>query len=167
MRKIQFINLLADTFSSSKVINLLIFILFTVIMTATLGARYYLFQSIISPDGTSKRDIVAPKTIKVVDTFKTEQNKKEIAQKVEPILTPAEDTYIKNNYAMLVKSIEQIRAKDSFYSQKKDEMALLFDFDNNYYAYFDESDLPEGVTKTELEENWFKDMNYYPVKKAL
>ena len=133
MRKIQFINLLADTFSSSKVINLLIFILFTVIMTATLGARYYLFQSIISPDGTSKRDIVAPKTIKVVDTFKTEQNKKEIAQKVEPILTPAEDTYIKNNYAMLVKSIEQIRAKDSFYSQKKDEMALLFDFDNNYY----------------------------------
>ena len=127
MRKIQFINLLADTFSSSKVINLLIFILFTVIMTATLGARYYLFQSIISPDGTSKRDIVAPKTIKVVDTFKTEQNKKEIAQKVEPILTPAEDTYIKNNYAMLVKSIEQIRAKDSFYSQKKDEIQMMRD----------------------------------------
>ena len=45
--------------------------------------------------------------------------------------------------------------------------AVQRDFDNNYYAYFDESDLPEGVTKTELEENWFKDMNYYPVKKAL
>ena len=42
--------------------------------------------------------------------------------------------------------------------------AVQRDFDNNYYAYFDESDLPEGVTKTELEENWFKDMNYYPVK---
>ena len=82
MRKIQFINLLADTFSSSKVINLLIFILFTVIMTATLGARYYLFQSIISADGTSKRDIVAPKTIKVVDNNppkpkETKTNKKD------------------------------------------------------------------------------------------
>ena len=40
--------------------------------------------------------------------------------------------------------------------------AIQRDFDNNYYAYCDESDLPEGVTKTELEENWFTDMNYYP-----
>ncbi len=133
MRKIQLINLLADTFSSSKVINLLIFITFAIVMTAALGARYYLFQSIIADDGTSKRDIVAPKTIKVVDTFKTEQNKKEIAQKVEPILTPAEDSYIKNNYAMLVKSIEQIRAKQTNYTQKKEEMSLLFDFENNSY----------------------------------
>ena len=133
MRKIQLINLIADTFSSSKVINLLIFITFAIVMTAALGARYYLFQSIIADDGTSKRDIVAPKTIKVVDTFKTEQNKKEIAQKVEPILTPAEDSYIKNNYAMLVKSIEQIRAKQTNYTQKKEEMSLLFDFENNSY----------------------------------
>ena len=133
MRKIQLINLLAATFSSSKVINLLIFITFAIVMTAALGARYYLFQSIIADDGTSKRDIVAPKTIKVVDTFKTEQNKKEIAQKVEPILTPAEDSYIKNNYAMLVKSIEQIRAKQTNYTQKKEEMSLLFDFENNSY----------------------------------
>ena len=133
MKKIQFTNMLADIFSSSKVINLLIFVAFAVILTATLGARYYLFQSIISEDGTSKKDIVAPKTIKVVDTFKTEQNKKEIAQKIEPILTPAEDTYIKNNYATLIKAIEQIRAKQTNYQQKKEEMMLLFDFENNYY----------------------------------
>lgn len=133
MKKIQFTNMLADIFSSSKVINLLIFVAFAVILTATLGARYYLFQSIISEDGTSKKDIVAPKTIKVVDTFKTEQNKKEIAQKIEPILTPAEDTYIKNNYATLIKAIEQIRAKQTNYHQKKEEMMLLFDFENNYY----------------------------------
>lgn len=82
MRKIQFFNLLGDIFSSSKIINLLVFIIFALVLTATLSARYYLFQSIISDDGTSKRDIIAPKTIKVVDTFKTEQNKKEIAQKV-------------------------------------------------------------------------------------
>ena len=133
MRKIEFINLLANTFSSSKIINFLIFIVFAITMTAVLGARYYLFQSIIADDGTSKRDIIAPKTIKVIDTFKTEQNKKEIAQKVEPILTPAEDTYIKNNYATLVKAIEQIRSKNTNFVQKKEEMNLLFDFENNYY----------------------------------
>ena len=82
MKKIQFSNLLADTFSSSKVLNLFVFIMFALAMTFVLGARYYLFSSIINDDGTSKKDIVAYKTIKVVDTFKTEQNKKEIAQKV-------------------------------------------------------------------------------------
>lgn len=40
--------------------------------------------------------------------------------------------------------------------------AVQRDFDNNYYAYFDESDLPEGITKDELEEKWFTDMNWYP-----
>lgn len=40
--------------------------------------------------------------------------------------------------------------------------ALQRDFDNNYYAYFDENDLPSGITRDEFEENWFTDMNYYP-----
>ena len=132
MKKIEFFNLLADTFSYTKDINLIAFVLFVLLMTATLGARYYLFQSIIADDGTSKKEIIAPKTIKVVDTFKTEQNKKEIAQKVEPILTPAEDTYIKNNFATLVKAIEQIRTKKTNYAQKREDMMLLFDFDGNY-----------------------------------
>ncbi|MCC8160202.1 MAG: hypothetical protein LIO53_02615 [Oscillospiraceae bacterium] len=40
--------------------------------------------------------------------------------------------------------------------------AVQRDYDNNYYAYFDESDLPDTVTREELEEQWFSDMNYYP-----
>ena len=119
MKKLQIANFMADMFSSSKVVNFLIFIVFALAMTAVLSARYYFFQSIINDDGTSKRDIVAYKTIKVVDTFKTEQNKKEIAQKVEPILTPAEDTYIKNNYALLIKAIDKVRAEKANYNQKK------------------------------------------------
>ena len=133
MKKLQIANFIADMFSSSKVVNFLIFIVFALAMTAVLSARYYFFQSIINDDGTSKRDIVAYKTIKVVDTFKTEQNKKEIAQKVEPILTPAEDTYIKNNYALLIKAIDKVRAEKANYNQKKEEMSLLFDFEDNYY----------------------------------
>lgn len=34
--------------------------------------------------------------------------------------------------------------------------------DSQYYAYIDEAELPAGVTKAELEENWFSNMNYYP-----
>lgn len=135
MKKIQFMNQMEDLFSSAKMVNLLAFIAFAIVMTIILSSRYYLFQSIISEDGTSKRDIVAHKTIKVVDTFKTEQNKKEIAQKIEPILTPAEDTYIKNNYATLIKAIEQIRSKEANYNQKKEQINLLFDLDNAYKDY--------------------------------
>ena len=136
MKKIQFMNQLADTFSSSKMINLFVFVLFALVLTIVLGARYYLFQSIIADDGTSKREIVANKTIKVVDTFKTEQNKKEIAQKVEPILTPAEDTYIKNNFTSLVKAIKQIRLENLSLSEKKEQISLLFDLKNPEYKSY-------------------------------
>lgn len=40
--------------------------------------------------------------------------------------------------------------------------AVQRDFDNNYYAYFDETDIPEGITRDEFEEKWFTDLNYYP-----
>lgn len=40
--------------------------------------------------------------------------------------------------------------------------AVQRDFDGNYYAYFDEADLPEDVTKETLETEWFSDMNWYP-----
>ncbi|MCC8169723.1 MAG: hypothetical protein LIO59_05085 [Oscillospiraceae bacterium] len=40
--------------------------------------------------------------------------------------------------------------------------AVQRDYDNKYYAYFDESDLPDGITGDELAENWFSDMNWYP-----
>lgn len=136
MKKIQFMNQLADTFSSSKMTNLFVFVLFALVLTIVLGARYYLFQSIIADDGTSKREIVANKTIKVIDTFKTEQNKKEIAQKVEPILTPAEDTYIKNNFTSLVKAIKQIRLENLSLAEKKEQISLLFDLKNPEYKSY-------------------------------
>lgn len=40
--------------------------------------------------------------------------------------------------------------------------AVQRDFDNNYYAFIDETDLPEGVSKETLAEKWFTDMNWYP-----
>lgn len=40
--------------------------------------------------------------------------------------------------------------------------AVQRDFDNNYYAYIDETDLPEDISKETLEDKWFTDMNWYP-----
>ena len=130
MKKIKFTNLIADTFSSSKIINFLIFLFFAILLTGILSAKYFLFQSIINDDNTSKKDIVAYKTIKVVDTFKTEQTKKEVAQKIEPVLTPAEDSYIKNNFNSLERNITEIRKKNIDDHAKRDELNLLFDIDN-------------------------------------
>ena len=73
MRKIQFINLLADTFSSSKVINLLIFILFTVIMTATLGASLLTEQA--------NATLLRPKQSRLLILLKPSKIKKKLLKK--------------------------------------------------------------------------------------
>lgn len=39
--------------------------------------------------------------------------------------------------------------------------AVQRECDGMYYAYFDESDLPSGITKETFEENWFSDLTYY------
>lgn len=83
-----------------------------------------LFQSIIE-NGISKRDIIAQKTLTVEDVKRTEQHKREVAQKVEPILVPAEDDFIKSNLETLQNSIIQIRKKNSSEKEKIEELNVL------------------------------------------
>ena len=78
-------------------------------------------------NGISKKDIIAQKTITVEDTRRTEQRRKEVAQKVDPILTVTEDDFIKNNLSSLQNSIVKIRQKDKDMNVKREEMSLLFD----------------------------------------
>lgn len=122
---------LNELFSSSKVISFLAFIIFTVTMSAIISSQNYFFESIIE-NGISKKDIIAKKTITVVDVQKTELHKKEIAQKIDPILAPAEDDFIKNNLTTLQSSIIQIRKKNVSIATKKDELSLLFDISEGY-----------------------------------
>ena len=131
MRKIRFLNIISDIYTSSKWVNLLIFLLFSILLTALLASKYFFFQSLISVEGTSLKEIKAPKTIKVIDTFKTEQLKKEVSAKVEPILTPAEDTYIKNNLLSIFNTIEKIRQSDDSNEIKKSKIEVLFYISDN------------------------------------
>ena len=126
MNKIITMSKVRDFFMSSQAYKTVGFILFTFLLTAIIASQNFFFQSIVE-NGISKKDIIAQKTITVVDVKRTEQHKKEVAQKVEPILTSAEDDFIRTNLETLENSILQIRKKDVEDSVKKEELSLLFD----------------------------------------
>lgn len=146
-----------EFFSSSKAIEVCSFLLFTILLTAIIGSQNFFFQKVVE-NGISKRDIVADKTIIVEDTKRTEQHKKEVAQKIEPILTITEDDFIKNNLFSLQNSILKIREKNVPNETKKEELGLLFDItDETNQAYIvkyllktNENDLRFVFDKTKL-----------------
>lgn len=115
-----------DFISSKKFRNIFCFIVFTAMMTAAISSQNFFFQKVIE-NGISKRDIIAQKDIKVIDTKKTELHKKEVAQSVEPILTQAEDDFILSSLEMLQKSVIKIREKNAKDEVKADELTILFD----------------------------------------
>lgn len=52
-------------------------------------------------------------------------------------------------------SPEKQTAKATYTSVRRDNDGL-------YFGYFDESDLPESITKETFEQKWFSDLTYYP-----
>lgn len=131
MTQMKYIDNAIEFFSSSRVLKFLGFFAFVLAMSAIISSQNFFFKSIIE-NGISKKDIIAQKTITVIDAQKTEFHKKEIAQKVNPILAPADDSFIKNNLAILQSSILQIRKKDVAENEKSDELELLFDTSEGY-----------------------------------
>lgn len=174
----KFLRNIVDFFTSSKVLHVIAFLAFTLVLSVTISSQNFFFKSIIE-NGVSKKDIVAKKTITVVDVDKTEMHKKEIAQRIDPILVPAEDDFMKNNLATLQGSIIQIRKKNASLAQKKDELSLLFDVpevsrreyvinyllktsDNHLQQIFDKSNstlmnvLSVGITEKDYEKDNIK-----------
>lgn len=129
--KLRAIENVFESLYSSKVINAISFLTFTMLMSGIISSQNFFFKSIVE-NGISKKDIVAQKTITVVDVQRTDLHKKEIAQKIDPILTPADDDFIKNNLVTLQSSILQVRKKSSGFATKKDELSLLFDIPEGY-----------------------------------
>ena len=129
MTKIKLPQPFVDFVTSSKFIEVSAFFVFTLVMTVIIASQNFLFQRIVE-NGISRRDVIAEKTIIVEDTKRTEQHKKEVAQRVEPILTVTEDDFIKNNLSYLQNSILKIRQKDTPETTKREELGLLFDSDD-------------------------------------
>lgn len=157
MIKIEFAPKVKDFFMSSQSLRILAFFGFTLLMTAIIASQNFFFQNIIE-NGISKRDIIAQKTLTVEDIKRTEKHRKEVSQKVEPIMAPAEDDFIKNNLQTLQTSIMQIRKKSVPESEKRDEISVLFDLSGNSKSDFiinfllkaDENSLREAFDKSTL-----------------
>ena len=165
--------------TSSKFINIVFFTVFCILLTLIISFQNFLFQQIVE-NGISKKDIIAQKTITVEDTRRTEQRRKEVAQKVDPILTVTEDDFIKNNLSSLQNSIVKIRQKDKDMNVKREEMSLLFDNEDgnksNVVFYllkisddalknlFDKSkitwmnDLSAGISEKDVEQHVLKNL---------
>ena len=118
-------NKILDFISSKNFRNGTFFVLFTALMALTISSQNYFFQKVIE-NGISKKDIVAEKDIKVIDTKKTEQHRKEVAQNVEPVITQTEDEFITSNLTTLSNSVLKIREKDIAEQTKLDELNILF-----------------------------------------
>lgn len=133
------------------------FFAFSIVFTAIIASQNFFFQSIIE-NGISKKDVIAQKTLTVVDVKRTEQHKKEVSQKVDPVLTAAEDDFIKNNLETLENSILQIRKKDVEPSVKTEELSILFDIPSastkdfviSFFLKSDEHTLREAFDKANL-----------------
>lgn len=157
MQKNEYIERAREFLSSSRVIKLCYLVAFTVLVTCIIASQNFFFQSIIE-NGISKRDIIAQKTLTVEDVKRTEQHKREVAQKVEPILVPAEDDFIKSNLETLQNSIIQIRKKNNTEKEKIEELNVLFDLSGNpkrafildFLLHVDDASLREAFDKASL-----------------
>lgn len=150
-------NDILERAQTHKVTDILLFLCFALVMTLIVSSQNFFFQRVIE-NGISKKDIVAQKTITVVDTKRTEQHRQEVVQNIEPILIPAEDEFIKVNLDTLQTSIKQIRHKDITDSVKKEELSLLFDISSaerkaylaNYLLISDDATLQKIFDKAKI-----------------
>ena len=141
MKNSKLAHFIKNINNSHSLNTIIIFTMFAIILTFILASKYIIFQKLINKDGLSKREIVANKTIEVVDTFKTEQLRKEVAQKVEPVLVPAEDNYIMGNLVSLINNIQSIRDNNNLsQNEKRNKINILIDLSDytnkNYVINF-------------------------------
>lgn len=157
MIKNEYLDRLRDFLTSSKFVKAVYLLVFTIVLTGIISSQNFLFKSIVE-NGISKKDIIAQKTLTVEDVKRTEQHKREVAQKVEPVLVPAEDEFIKSNLETLQNSVLQIRKKESTHDEKLSELNILFDLSGNnskdfileYLLNVDEASLSEAFEKASL-----------------
>ena len=134
-----------DFISSKTFRNIFCFLSFTILMTAAISSQNFFFQKIID-NNMALKEVIAEKDIKVIDTVKTEQHKKEVAQNVEPILTQAEDEFITTSLTALQNSVIKIRKKNIDDITKEEEIKVLFDATNkkdivDFLLHSNENDL--------------------------
>ena len=151
----KFKEYLEEKLKNFRYKNKALFFVFVLTMSVIISSQNFFFQRVIE-NGISKKDVIAQKTITVIDTKRTDQHKKEVSQGIEPILTQTEDNFIKENLDTLEKSVNKIREKDVSVQTKIEELKILFDIQNkqkkdnlvNYLLWVDNQELQSVFNKT-------------------
>lgn len=80
MDNLNFLTRAKDAIGAFLTSKVTAFFAFAILMTAIIASQNFFFQSIIE-NGISKKDIIAQKTLTVVDVKRTEQHKKKSHKK--------------------------------------------------------------------------------------
>ena len=113
-----------DIFQSSKPASISAFLLVAIIITSLLSVRYYLLQDIVK-NGIATKTIIAKNTFQVVDKQRTELIKREVANKIKPIIVPVEESYIESDLDRAISKIEKIKNEKVSTETKKKELYNL------------------------------------------
>ena len=118
-----------DIFHSSKSASISAFLLVAIILTALLSIRYYLYQNIIT-NGIAQKTIYAKNSFEVVDKQRTELIKREVANKIRPVVAPVEGDYIKIDLQKAIDDIERIKKDNKTYQTKQKELSDLLEIND-------------------------------------
>ena len=144
-----------DIFQSSKPVAISAFLLVAIIITSLLAVRYYLFQDIIK-NGIATKTIIAKNTFQVVDKQRTELIKREVANKIKPIIVPVEESYIESDLDRIISQIEKIKNEKTTNEVKKKELSNILNITDltrknqsvNYILSSDENTLNLAFSST-------------------
>ncbi len=149
----NYLGKISNIFHSQIFIKAFAFFVFTLTLTGLISSQNFFFQDTVK-NGISQKDIYAQKTLTVIDTRRTEILKREASNRVEPILTPAEDNFVRINFNTLQNSVENIRLENIPDSQKREKLAVYFDLPNSrkdfvldFLLQSDEASLNEAFAK--------------------
>ncbi len=119
-----------NTVNSKTVQNVFLFIILSLIFTLLMASKHFFFSSLTGPDNLAREDVYAQNTIEVVDTFKTDQRKKELAQKLNPVMRVSEDMFVNEDFDQLINSVNDIRKSKLTLAEKNIKMMSLFDLND-------------------------------------
>lgn len=119
-----------DLFQTSKAAGVFAFIFVALIITSLLSVRYYLYQNIIV-NGIAQKTILAKNNFEVIDKQRTELIKREVANKIRPIVVPVEGDYIKVDLQKAIDDIEKIKKEKKTYQIKQKELFDLLEINDS------------------------------------
>ncbi len=176
MKRTDINKKLAELKSPKLLLNGFLIIVFGILFTGIIVSKYFFFQTIAGTDNISKVMVVAPRDIEVVDNIKTEKRKREVAQKVNLVYSPADDIYIKNNLDEIINEIQKVRNSEETEQKKLKDLDVILDISDTsvksfVISYFLNANdellnkiftssqktliavLNEGITEKDFEEN--------------